>query len=363
MTTIQAPETPGRTGQAGTPFQALAKAMFKGFVRDKATLFFTFLFPLMFLVIFGLIFGDRGSSKMEVGVVGEGPVIVALEQSGAVELKRIGDLADAERQVRDGDLPAVVAQSGDTVTLRFAASDQARAGTVLGLVGGVVGQQNLAATGQVPRYTLNAQQVEDESLKPIQFMAPGILSWAMSIAAVFGAALTFVNWRKKQVLRRLRLAPVRPLTVLGSRVVVSLGVSVVQFAVFLGIASLPLFGLQLSGQWWLALPLLLLGTLAFFAIGMLVGAFSKTEEAASGAANLVVLPMAFLSGSFIPIGETPAWVQAISKVLPLRHLNDGMVDVMVRGKGIEALALPAVILVGFTVVIGLIAAKVFRWEE
>lgn len=41
-----------------TPFQSLSIAAYKGFIRDKATLFFTFLFPLMFLVIFGLIYGN-----------------------------------------------------------------------------------------------------------------------------------------------------------------------------------------------------------------------------------------------------------------------------------------------------------------
>nr|WP_199433618.1 ABC transporter permease [Qaidamihabitans albus] len=337
--------------------------MFKGFVRDKATLFFTLPFPLMFLVIFGLIFGDQGASRIEVGVVGDGPVIAALERSEAVELKPIENAATAEEQVRAGDIPAYVTQDGGNVTLRFAASDRTRASTVQGIVSGVVNQANIAATGQAPRFTLDAGQVEDESLQPIQYLAPGILSWAVSIAAVFGSALTVVNWRKKQVLRRLRLAPVRPVTVLGSRVVVSLGVALLQFVVFVAVALLPAFGLRLSGQWWLAIPLLLLGTLAFFSIGMLVGAFCKTEEAASGAANLITLPMAFLSGAFFPIDAIPAWLQTVSNIFPMRHLNDGMLDVMVRGQGAEALALPVLVLVGFTVVVGLLAAKVFRWED
>ncbi|PXY20732.1 ABC transporter permease [Prauserella muralis] len=365
MTVTESPAE-NRTAPAVAPsasFRALSTAMFKGFIRDKATLFFTFLFPLMFLVIFGLIFADAGESKPKIGVVGEGPVITALDRSGVAELERLDSPAEAERQVREGDLPAYVTQNGDTVTLRYAASDQNQAGTVLGLVNGIVSQANVAATGQPPTFTLNAAQVEDESLEAIQYMAPGFLSWAVAIAAVFGAALTFVNWRKKQVLRRLRLAPVRPVTVLTSRVVVSLGVAVLQFGVFLGVALLPMFGLQLTGQWWLAIPLLVLGTLAFFSIGMLVGAFCKTEEAASGVANLITLPMAFLSGAFFPTESMPGWLQDVSWVLPMRHLNEGMLDVMVRGQGVEALLVPALVLIGFTAVVGLVAAKIFRWED
>lgn len=366
MTVTQTRTEPRRdtaAAVAATPFRALSGAMFKGFIRDKATLFFTFLMPLMFLAIFGLIFNDVGTSRTQLGVVGDGPVIAALENVGALELTRLDDAGAAREQVRAGDLPAYVEQRGETITLRFAASDQTSAGAVRAIVDGVVNRANVAATGQPPAFTLDAAQVEDSSLQPIQYMVPGILSWAVSIAAVFGAALTFVNWRRKQVLRRLWLAPVRPRTVLTSRVLVALGVALLQFAVFVGVGMLPIFGLQLTGQWWLAVPLLLLGTLSFFSIGMLVGAFCKTEEAASGVANLITLPMAFLSGTFFPIDAAPAWLRTVSNAFPMRHLNDGMLDVMVRGQGASALLVPVVVLLGFTVVVGLAAGKVFRWEE
>lgn len=362
-TTEPQQETRVAPGKKSSPFGALSKAMVKGFVRDKATLFFTFLMPLMFLVIFGLIFSSGGASKTEIGVVGDGSVISDLREFDAVELKPVESVEAAEEQVRAGDLPAYIAQDGTDITLRYAASDRTQAATVQGIVRGFVNQANIAATGQPPRFALDATQVEDDSLQAIQYLAPGIMSWAISIAAVFGAALTFVNWRKKQVLRRLRLAPVQPLAVLGSRVLVSLGVALVQFLVFVGIALLPMFGLKLSGQWWLAIPLLLLGTLAFFSVGMLIGALCKTEESANGASNLVVLPMAFLSGAFFPTEMMPAWLQSGSQILPMRHLNEGLLDVMVRGQGVDVLVIPALVLTGFTVVLGLLAAKLFRWEE
>ncbi|SHG03555.1 ABC transporter permease [Streptoalloteichus hindustanus] len=352
-----------RRGGTASSFRSLSTAMLKGFVRDRAGLFFVFLFPLMFLVVFGLIFGKEGGTKPKIGVVGDGPVVVALEQSGAVELERLGATDDAVRKVRDGDLPAAVLAHGDTVELRYAASDQTQAGLVRGIVGGVVDKVNIAASGQPPKVRLDSQQVEDSSLKAIQFLTPGLLSWAVSTSAIFGSAVTLVSWRRKQVLRRIRLAPVPVSTVLSSRLLVSMGIAVGQTALFIGVASTPVFGLSLSGQWWLALPLVMLGTLAFFAIGMFAGSFAKTEETATAAANLVVLPMAFLSGTFFPIQNAPGWLQAVSQALPLRHLTDGMLDVMVRGKGIEALAVPAAVLVGFAVVLGAVASRLFRWDD
>ncbi|MCS7480065.1 ABC transporter permease [Umezawaea endophytica] len=346
-----------------TAFKSLSTAMFKGFVRDKMSLFFMFFFPLMFLVVFGLLLGDSGEDKIKIAVTGDGPVVAALDQTGAVEIQRFDDERAALAKVEDGDLPAAIILRGNAIQLRFAASDQVAAGTVNGLVSGVVDKLNLSATGQPAAFSLQQQPVEDASLKPIQYLTPGILSWGISISAVFGAALTMVSWRKKQVLRRIRLAPVSAFTVLTSRLTVSVGIAIVQAITFVLVALTPPFGLKLSGSWYLALPLLVLGTLAFFAIGMLVGAFCKTEEAASGAANILVMPMSFLSGSFFPIENAPGWLQAVSQALPLRHMNDGMLDVLVRGKGIEALLLPCSVLIAFTAVVGFAAAKIFRWED
>lgn len=346
-----------------TAFASLSRAMLRGFVRDRMALFFTFLFPLMFLVVFGLIFGGAGTGKTHIGVVGDGPALRALDRTGAVDTQPFDTFDAAVAEVRSGDLAAAVSEQGNTVTLRYAQSDQVQAGVVQGLVDAVVGRVNIAMTGQPPRIALNTAQVEDNSLKPIQYLTPGILSWSLATSAVFGSATTLVSWRRKQVLRRIRLAPVNPLVVLTSRLLVTIGIAVLQAALFVLIAVTPVFGLQLAGQWWLALPLLVMGILAFFAIGMLVGSFTKTEEAANGFANIVILPMAFLSGTFFNIDDAPGWLRAVSNVLPLRHLNDGMLDVLVRGKGADALVGPMFILLGFTVVVGLIAARVFSWEE
>src|SRR5205085_6370360 len=90
---VAASRVPGRTAPGGglpgggamTSLRSLSLAMFKGFVRDRTTLFFTFVFPLMFLMVFGLLFGDSGTTRTRIAVVGDGPVIAALDHTGAVE--------------------------------------------------------------------------------------------------------------------------------------------------------------------------------------------------------------------------------------------------------------------------------------
>ncbi|MEU2349893.1 ABC transporter permease [Modestobacter sp. NPDC049651] len=369
MTTTDAPRTaaPGLTPGAVRPtatgqLRSLSRAMLRSFFRDRASLFFTFFFPLMFLVVFGLVFRGGGGSATELAVVGDGPVIAALPDS-VVDAQRYETADAAIAKVEDGDLPGALVEDGDRVILYFAATDQVQAATLQQVVSSVVNGANLAATGQPPSIALDAQRVESDEFEPIQFLAPGILSWGIATSATFGAALTLVSWRRRQLLRRLRLSPAPVGTIVGARLGVSLLVAVLQTVLFLGVAMLPVFGLRLAGDWWLALPILLCGTIAFLSIGLLVGSVAKTEEAASAIANFVVLPMAFLSGTFFDLSSAPAWMQGLSKVLPLGWMNNGITDVLVRGQGMGAAWLPCLVLLAFAAVVVAVATRVFRWED
>jgi ABC-type multidrug transport system permease subunit len=238
-----------------------------------------------------------------------------------------------------------------------------KSGTVRGLMNSIVQTANISASGRPAQFKLTATQVEDDSLKPIQFLTPGLLGWALASAGVFGAAQTLVNWRSKGILRRLRLSPAPIPAVFGARVTVSVGIALVQLAMFLLVARLPLFDLQLQGAWWMCVPVVLAGVLAFLAIGTVIGAWARTQEAAQTVGQLVVLPMAFLGGSFFPLDAAPAWMQTISHVFPLRYLNEAMMDVMARGQGPLSVLPEIGVLLAIAVAGTLAALRLFRWDD
>jgi ABC-2 type transport system permease protein len=348
---------------------SLSRAMLLGFLRDRVALFFTIIFPLMFLVLFGGLFKDSGVARASVLEVGSVAVLDSMppqasEEIGKVlKIEKATDPADAKERVRRGDFAAAIEQHGDTVVVYYSAADAVRAGTVRSVLAAIVQEANLAVAGVRPRFALDAEQVEDKSLKTIQFITPGLLGWAIATGATFGAALTLVTWRQKRILRRLRLAPVNAGTIVGARVGVSILVALGQTAIFLGVALLPFFGLRLSPYWWMAIPLIIAGTLAFMSIGLLAGAWAKTPESASAAVNLIVLPMAFLSGSFFPLDNAPAWLRTISEVLPLKHLNKAMLDVMARDRTPEVVLPQIGLLLAFAVVVSALATRLFRWDD
>jgi ABC-2 type transport system permease protein len=350
-------------------FRSLSRAMLLGFVRDRTALFFTILFPLMFLVLFGGLFKDQGLPRAKVVEVGpvsvldQVPAQARAELDKVLQITRADDLATAIGQVRRGDYTAAIEQRGDEVVVHYSAADQVRAGTVQSVLASLVQQTNQRLSGTPPRFTLAAQQVEDQSLKTIQYVTPGLLGWAIATGATFGAALTLVNWRQKKILRRLRLSPVSVASVVGARVGVSIAIALLQSAIFVGVALIPYFGLKLSDDWWMSIPVVVVGTLAFLSIGLVAGAWARTPEAANGIAQLVILPMAFLSGSFFPLNGAPKWLQMLSQVFPLRHMNQAMLDVMVRGKGPASVLPELAILAGFALVMSAVAMRLFRWDD
>jgi ABC-2 type transport system permease protein len=343
--------------------------MFLGFTRDRGALIFTILIPVLFLVLFGAIYKGSSSPKVTVVEVGRVALLDQAQDAAPGQLGKVltithaRSLSAALAQVRKCTVDAAVQEHGGALQVRYSIADQTTAGVVQSVFSSIVDQANQAAACGQATYTLRTAQVEDKSLKAIQYLAPGLLGWAIASGGTFGAAITLVQWRKDKLLRRLRLAPINTASVVLARVGVSVAIALVQLAVFLAIATTPYFGLKLTASWWMAIPVVICGTLAFMAIGLLVGSFAKSQQAATSIANLLILPMAFLGGAFIPLDFAPAWIRDVSYALPLRYLVTGMQDVMARGEGPSA-ALPAIgILLGLTAVLSVISVRVFRWDD
>jgi ABC-2 type transport system permease protein len=351
-----------------TAFGSLSRAMFRGFIRDRTALFFSILMPVLFLVLFGSLYKSSGAPKLTVVEVGR---VSLLDPAGAGAPSQLGkvisithsrDLQTALADVRKGTYDAVVQEQGRAIVVHYSIADQTTAAIVQTVFTSIVQQADAQAAGKLGGYQLTTAQVEDKSLKPIQYLAPGLLGWAIASGGAFGAAITLVNWRENRLLRRLRLAPVSTSSVVGARVGVSVLVALVQLAVFLAIATLPYFGLKLSAYWWMAIPVVACGTLAFMSIGLLVGSFARTQQAATAVANAIILPMAFLGGAFIPLDYAPSWIREVSYAMPLRYLVTGMQNVMARGEA-PLSALPAIgILLGIAAVLTAISVRVFRWD-
>lgn len=360
-TTSEAPARPARA----RAYTSLVKALGRGWLRDRSQVFFTVLLPLMFMVLLASVFGATGDSASRVLAVGEVPVLDGADPD-EFAVTSVPDLDGALLMLREGDADAAVVQDGDTVRIYPSPTSQTSGAIASGKLSALVDDVNVevlsAAAPGAPVLVAEVEEADEGGLRPIQYLAPGILAWGVAISGVFGAAGTIVDWKRDKLLRRLRLTPASVQTFLGAKVSVNLLVAVGQTVVFLAVAAL-VFGLELSAWSWFAVPLVLLGTLAFLAIGVVIGGIAQTSPGAAGLSNLVTMPMAFVSGAFWPLALSPEWVQWISYLSPMRYLNEALQSVVVYGNPPVTVLPQLGFLAIFAAVVAVVSWKTFKFDE
>jgi ABC-2 type transport system permease protein len=341
---------------------AMFVASVKMITRDRTALFFSLAFPIVFMTLFGLIFGNASSSRPDLDVVGTGPLVTALQHSKAVKVHVRPDATTAVKRVHDGDETGALVVSGGKAHLYFQASSTVQGPILRAIVQGVADDLNIRASGRPALVRVTSSSVEDRNLSYIDYLVPGLLAMAISQSAVFGIAFALVAFRAKGILRRLRLTPMPLGEFAAARVLMALCLALAQAVVLLAVGHV-VFGVTISGNLLSLIPLVVLGALCFIAIGLLVGSIAKTEDAAAAMANIVTLPMTFLAGVFFPLDGAPAVVQDVSKVLPLTYLANGLRGVAVRDHSFMWTLPKLGVLAAFAIVIVAVSLRSFRWTS
>ena len=358
---------------------SLTRANIKSFVRDRAALFWTIAFPIMFVILFGTIFGGPSAPDYRLGWVDldGSPAATQLQQaftstkvltltpeSGAeagLDQMRKGSL-DAVLVVPLGYSAAVAGRGSASLTLYTDPSQTTTAQAIGQIVSGVTTGVDQVLAGRPPVLTVTTKSLQAGSgeLNGASYFVPSILAMALMQLGVF-AAIPLVQDREKLILKRLGATPLPRWTLVGSNILMRLILALVQTGLILGI-GVGLLGVQVHGAWPLIIGIVLLGALTFIALGYVIASFARTEESANGITQVVQVPMMFLSGIFFPIALMPDWMKGIATILPLTYLGDALRQTMVGGSPFVPLAVGLAILVGWLVVCLAISARFFRWQ-
>ena len=354
-------------------FWKLLRANMLTFVRERATLFCTFAFPLLFIVIFGGLFGGNQSPSYSVGVAGDststaGQAILTAFQQTKVFTLHPGDLNAELKSLKDGnrdavlDLPASVGtnQSPAQVKVYYDPTISSNQTILLPIVDQVLAGVNQRLSGVRPLLVAAPATIQTHQLRPIDFLLPGILAMALMQLGLFSAQ-AIVTQRETRVLRRLGATPLPRAVLIGSQVAARLLIAVLQ-AVVLLIVARALFKFQISGSVTQVAVFVALGALTFVALGYVVAAVSPTAETAQPVAQAISFPMLFLSGVFFPISLIPNIVQPIVRVLPLTYLSDALRQAAAGGTPYSPLWVDGVVLVAWLGVCLAVSVRFFRWE-
>lgn len=359
----------------------LTLANIRSFVRDRAALFWTLAFPLIFIVMFGAIFSGGGDPTRTYGWVDDDGSTRSAELRAAfaavpdVELVDATE-ADALERMRDGELRAVLVVPdgyGEAIDALAAApgpptqlvvyTDPAQANATADtfrIVSGVLDGVTLALAGRGPAVVPDPQAIQTQDLGFISYIVPSILGMALMQLGVF-SAIPLVADREKLILKRLNATPLRRWQLVGSNVLMRLLLAIVQTVVIIAVGA-TLFGVEVVGNYLLIAALVLLGATAFIALGYVIASFARTEDAANGMTSVVQFPLMFLSGTFFPIDEMPEVLRAVARLLPLTYLSDGLRQTMVGGVAFSPLWVCFLILAAFLVACLAISARYFRWQ-
>jgi ABC-2 type transport system permease protein len=198
-----------------------------------------------------------------------------------------------------------------------------------------------------------------EGVRAPTYLLVGLLGYGVAANAFAGLAITLVVRREAGLLKRVRGTPLPPGTylaaVIGSTVVV-IGLQV--------LAQLLIGVFALDADWperpALLVVAILIGAAAFAALGIAITTVVRTADGSSAVVNAIYLPAAFISGVFFSTEEMPAFLEAISEILPLTYFLDLIRATFVPGESFAPSALAAVLVWG--VVGAAIAVRMFRWE-
>jgi ABC-2 type transport system permease protein len=193
------------------------------------------------------------------------------------------------------------------------------------------------------------------------YLVPSLITYGIANTAFGGLAITLVLRRESGVLKRIRATPLPGTTYLGATLTSTFLVFVLQATSIMVLGRL-LYDWHLPAEWPSLFMGFLLGFLCFAGMGLGAASLIRSGEGASAVVNVIILPMAFLSGGFGPTRDFPEFLQAIADVLPLTYLVDIVQGVVYDGSPIWEDPGAVAVLLAWGVAGTLVAARFFSWE-
>ena len=161
---------------------------------------------------------------------------------------------------------------------------------------------------------------------------------------------------------RLRASRATSFEIVVGKSLPRVGMGIAQLGVLLG-AGVLVFGLHIRGNGLALAPLIVAFCVCLVLLGVCVTALCRTAQQANSFAYLGMVLFGAIGGAFVPFNLLPAWARAIAPVTPTYWAMRGMRSVILDGKGITGVALPAVVLLGMTLVFALVALRRLRFDE
>lgn len=361
------------------------RALRKRFLRDKTSLFFTFLFPLIFLLVFGTVFGGNDDVNLDVAIVNYSEtdfakefekglreaknssfgVVEAKEMSVAREKMKRGEIVGIVELSKEfgevKDLPGFGLRPQGEIKVLFAKGSERAGNLAVAVMKQVADEINKKMGQPEPPLKVESEAVGEASMHNFDYVFTGLLAFSLMSMGVFGLANAMPTEKQKGAYRRLRAAPFTAGQLIIANAIHYLTTALVS-AVMMLIVGVLVYKLNISWNWLIFLPFILLSAIMMVGFGLLVGSWAKNENQSAPLSNLVSFPMMFLSGVFFPSFMFPDWLKTISQFVPMTPVVEGFRMIMSERVGFMTVLPQFGLVAMWTVIIYVAAIKLFRWE-
>ena len=348
--------------------------------RDKMALFFVFLFPLIFLFIFGGIFGNNSEVSFRVALINESTsqfskdFIKSTNENKILKVdKEVTSYDQAVEKMKRSQIDAAIIlpagfgeisnnqfPTGEAKVIYTQNSSQA-AQTLGSILNSIFTDINSNFVKTETPFTVKLEQTNDKALTSFDYVFSGLLGFAIIGLGIFGPMSVFPELKKQGILRRLHTTPLKVWQYFLANVISQAVVGVLSIALMF-VVALTFFDLKITGNLFQLLLFIILGIITIFGIGLAVGGWAKDERQAAPLGNIISFPMMFLTGAFFPRFLMPEWLQSVSAFLPLTPVIDGVRLILNEGKSLVEIGPQVGLVLIWMVVIYIIAFRVFRWE-
>jgi len=352
----------------------LSKVFLKIFLRDRQSIIFNLMFPLIFMAALGFV-NDSDQDPFRVGIVNNAGTevaqefIVTLGENPLFSIE-MGDEDVFRQQLIDGEksLVLLLPEDFDTTTV----------GTEIELIVDAAQMQQLSLIMPVldqaligierefrdtqPMFSVTVEDVQARSQRYLDFLLPGLLAFTLMQIGIAGSGFNIVEYRRKGILKRLFVTPIQPKDFIFAIVVARLALCLMQLSALLAFAVFVLKA-NVVGDFVSLYSVIILGTVIFLCLGFCLGSIAKTQQAVMAVGNLVIFPQIFLSGIFYPIDSMPALIQPIASILPLSFVATGLREIATGGASLFDIV-PSLIGIAVWFVVGFVlATRLFVWKE
>jgi ABC-2 type transport system permease protein len=356
---------------------AITKASLIAIFRSPSAVIFSIFFPLIFILVFGLIGNSSGpvyKIALAPGIDTGNAIFSGLKEYKNVRFVPEKDSSSLEADLVKGRITGVlnIIRNSDTAgkaayLVKFNATTASadKFSSFLPLLENIITKIDRRRMNGLPTTAKLEPEIRQvREYRTIDFILPGQLGFSLLSAGVFGVAFLFFNLRQQLVIKRFFATPVSK-----ASIVLGEGLSRVIFQLLTAIIIISIghfaFNFTLIHGWLTFAEIMVLSFIAlivFMGFGFIVSALAKNDSSIPPFANLITLPQFLLAGTFFSIEVFPKWLQPICKILPLTYFNDAMRKIAFEGAHLSDCASQIGVLLLWGVIVYLVAIKIFRWD-